>query len=75
VAVRQALFQQLVGKRPERWLAGQSRFHNHRWSDCPELSVRMDRPEAGTMSRSMIDVDATGVCFRYEALGALAEAA
>jgi hypothetical protein len=75
LAVRQELFQQLVGRRPERWLAGQSRFHNHRWSDCPELSVIMDRPEAATMSRSTIDVDATGVCFRYKAFGAVAEAA
>jgi uncharacterized protein with NRDE domain len=75
LAVRQELFQQLVGRRPERWLAGQSRFHNHRWSDCPELSVVMDRLEAATMSRSTIDVDATGVCFRYETLGTVAEAA
>jgi hypothetical protein len=73
--VREALFQQVVGRRPERWLAGQSRFHNHCWSSCPELSVVMDRPDAATMSRSTIDVGATSVCFRYEAFEPLAEAA
>jgi uncharacterized protein with NRDE domain len=73
--VRDALFQELVGRRPEHWVSGQSRFHHHRWSDCPELSVIMDRPEAATMSRSTIDVDAAAVRFRYEALATVAEAA
>jgi uncharacterized protein with NRDE domain len=73
--VRRALFEQLIGERPELWLARQSRFHRHQWTEHPEISVLMARPDAATVSRSTIDVSARTVHFRYERLGAAAQAA
>jgi uncharacterized protein with NRDE domain len=74
-AVRRALFEQLIGERPELWLARQSRFHRHQWTKEPEISVLMARPGAATVSRSTIDVSSRAVRFRYEPLGAVAQAA
>jgi hypothetical protein len=71
---RRALFERLIGARPERWLSGQARFHNHRWSDRPEMSVLMSRPDAATVSRSTIDVTEWSIRFRYEPLTAEAAA-
>jgi uncharacterized protein with NRDE domain len=73
--VRRALFEQLMGERPELWLARQSRFHRHQWTEHPEISVLMARVDAATVSRSTIDVSARTVHFRYEPLGAVAQAA
>ena len=38
------------------WLEGQARFHDHQWPERPEISVRMERPDALTVSRTQIDV-------------------
>ena len=73
--VRRALFAQLIGERPELWLAQQSRFHRHQWTERPEISVVMARADAATVSRSTIDVSARTVHFRYEPLAAIAKAA
>ena len=72
---RRALFEQLIGERPELWLAHQSRFHRHQWTERPEISVLMARADAATVSRSTIDVSARTVHFRYEPLGPIAKAA
>jgi uncharacterized protein with NRDE domain len=73
--VRRALFEQLIGERPESWLARQSRFHRHQWTERPEISVLMVRSDAATVSRSTIDVSARTVHFRYEPLSAVPQAA
>ena len=73
--VRRALFEQLIGDRPELWLARQSRFHRHQWAEQPEISVLMARADAATVSRSTIDVSSRTVHFRYEPLSAVAKAA
>ena len=72
--LRRALFEDLVGCRPEQWLSGQSQFHRHQWPDRPEVSVLMARQDAGTVSRSTIDVSARGVRFHYEPLLVIADA-
>lgn len=54
---RRALFTQLV-LRTRSPLFGQARFHRHRWLDHPEISICMSRPDAVTVSRTVIDVDA-----------------
>jgi transport and Golgi organization protein 2 len=66
-APRRALFSALVRSAP-RPLDGQRRFHWHRWPERPEISVCMSRPDAATVSRTIIDVLDTRVRLRYHAL-------
>jgi transport and Golgi organization protein 2 len=65
---RRQLFERLVLGTGGSWLAGQRRFHRHRWPACPALSVEMQRLDARTVSRSVIDVMAGRTVFRYEPL-------
>jgi hypothetical protein len=68
VPPRQRLFEHLVLQGgPDCWLDGQGRFHDHRWSDRPEISVRMERQDALTVSRTQIDVTEDSRHLRYEA--------
>jgi transport and Golgi organization protein 2 len=55
VRVRGPLFAALV-ERSRDTVAGQAAFHRHRWSDRPEISVRMARSDAATVSITTIDV-------------------
>lgn len=64
--VRKPLFDSLVARSRDRF-AGQRRFHDHSWPGCPTFSVRMLRPDARTVSRSVIDVHKRRVTFGYEA--------
>jgi Transport and Golgi organisation 2 len=66
-APRRALFDELV-TRSRAPLAGQAAFHRHRWRDRPEISVRMSRPEAATVSRTVVDVAGGVFSMRYTAL-------
>lgn len=52
---RQRLFERLVLRGPAGWLAGQTRFHDHQWPHRPEISVRMERADALTVSRTQIE--------------------
>jgi hypothetical protein len=64
---RRELFARLVcGTRAP--LDGQRAFHRHTWTHRPEISVCMSRPDAATVSRTVIDVDRARVRFRYSAL-------
>jgi hypothetical protein len=65
---RRRLFDAMVRGGESTWLNGQSAFHRHRWLKCPELSVQMQRPDARTVSRSVIDIRARSVDFHYEPL-------
>lgn len=49
-------------------LAGQQAFHDHRWPDCSEFSVRMRRADARTVSRTVVDVIGREVSLVYEPL-------
>ena len=55
-APRQRLFERMVLRSRGGWLAGQTRFHQHRWRQRPEVSVRMERRDALTVSRTTIDI-------------------
>lgn len=68
VAPRRQLFEEMVVRAPDGWLAGQRRFHDHQWPERPHLSVRMQRPGARTVSRTLIDVRGRRIDFHYEAL-------
>jgi hypothetical protein len=64
---RRRLFERIVLSRRAGWLSGQSRFHRHRWPSRPEISVRMERPDAMTVSRTAIELADDGVRLLYEA--------
>jgi hypothetical protein len=53
---RQQLFERMVVRSHDGWLKGQARFHDHQWAARPEISVRMERDDALTVSRTTIDV-------------------
>lgn len=64
---RQRLFEELVLS-AQSWTDGQARFHRHQWPERPELSVRMSRPDARTVSITVIDVSSQALRFVYEDL-------
>ena len=41
---------------PDTWPDQQDRFHQHHWPDRPHLSVLMQRPDARTVCRTVIEV-------------------
>ena len=65
--VRQPLFDSLV-RRASHPVEGQRQFHDHQWPGCPSFSVRMRRPNARTVSRSIVVVHKRRTSFTYEAL-------
>jgi hypothetical protein len=66
-APRQRLFERMVVRSRVGWLAGQARFHRHQWPHRPEISVRMERGDALTVSRTVIDVTSSARLMAYEA--------
>lgn len=53
VEPRLTLFDELV--RPDPTPQSQDRFHRHRWDDRPEISVLMSRPDARTVSMTVVE--------------------
>jgi hypothetical protein len=66
-APRRALFNRLVRANPTS-LAVQERFHRHAWKARPEISVRMSRADALTVSRTVIDIADGTARLRYTPL-------
>jgi hypothetical protein len=65
---RQQLFEHMVLQGGARqWLDGQARFHAHQWPLRPEISVRMERSDALTVSRTQIEVTRSTRRVLYEA--------
>lgn len=64
---RQRLFERLVLRGPAGWLEGQTRFHDHQWPHRPEISVRMERADALTVSRTQIEATRHTRRLLYEA--------
>lgn len=65
VSRRARLFDEIVhGPDPD----AQDRFHAHQWPDCPADSVLMARPDARTVSRTVIEIRAGRVVLAYDAL-------
>jgi len=63
---RRRLFEQMVRDDRGDRLQAQWRFHRHHWSQQPELSVAMERDEAMTVSRTVIDVRADSINLSYQ---------
>ena len=66
-APRRRLFQRMVVQRRAGWLDGQAQFHRHQWRCRPEISVRMERGDALTVSRTVVDVTPAGRIVVYQA--------
>jgi uncharacterized protein with NRDE domain len=66
-APRQRLFERMVVQGRAGWLDGQAQFHRHQWRSRPEISVRMEREDALTVSRTVVDVTRAGRGVLYEA--------
>ena len=64
---RRALFAALVRSSPMP-LQGQARFHRHRWPGKPEISVCMSRPDAATVSRTVLELRGARVQLHYQPL-------
>ena len=63
---RQALFERIVTRGRRGWLNGQMRFHAHQWRTHPDISVRMERADARTVSRTVVDVRSGAIDMRYQ---------
>ena len=66
--VRAPLFESMVVGAPDSWLAGQTRFHDFQFKGNSAFGIRMNRSEARTVSRSIVDIDSTHVRMEYEPL-------
>ena len=60
-APRRALFDSMSLNSPRR----QDEFHHHRWVERPHLSVFMARPDACTVSYSVIELCSDRITFHY----------
>ena len=67
-AVRRRLFERMMAGESSGWLGGQARFHRHQWRARPEVSVRMERPDALTVSRTTVNVTSVGRALTYRSL-------
>lgn len=67
IGPRQELFDDLCD-RAACLAEAQQAFHSHRWRERPQLSVLMSRAAARTVSRTSVDLHASHVALRYEAL-------
>ncbi len=57
---RRDLFERMVVRASGQILDAQARFHRHQWRARPEISVHMQRADALTVSRTLIDVTRRG---------------
>ncbi len=64
---RRELFRRLIEESGAP-LAGQRAFHRHVWADRPDISVRMSRTDAATVSRTVVEVEGDRLQMRYTPL-------
>jgi hypothetical protein len=75
---RRALFDRMLGRGAQVLgasgasaggvLEAQQAFHEHRWEERPEVSVLMNRPDARTVSRTVVDVSAQRITLLHRVL-------
>ena len=61
---RRRLFTRFLQARRDP-LDAQARFHRHRWPNRPQVSVRMSRGDAATVSHTVVDVSRRAIAVRY----------
>jgi hypothetical protein len=70
---RRRLFDEMISSSAD-WPQSQDAFHRHVWTGSERTSVWMTRPEAQTMSRTIVELGPAEMSMRYEArLGATNE--
>ena len=65
---RRRLFDQLFAGEERSWLRAQRRFHSHQWPTRRDISVRMERADARTVSHTVVNVSSRVIELRYRAL-------
>ena len=65
---RKLLFEQLFAGEERSWLRAQSRFHHHQWRSRRDISVKMERGDARTVSHTVVDVSSRAIELRYRPL-------
>ena len=65
---RRRLFDHLFAGEERAWLRAQRRFHDHQWSHRRNISVRMERADATTVSHTIVNVSSRAIALRYRAL-------
>jgi hypothetical protein len=66
LAPRRALFDAMLGASASPVVA-QDAFHRHQWEGRSEISICMSRPDAATVSHTIIDVTEREVAMQYAA--------
>lgn len=61
---RRGLFEEMFAATRD-FAAAQAEFHRHRWPDRPHLSVSMSRPDAHTVSHTVVDLEPSSVRLSY----------
>lgn len=67
-SVRHELFQRMLGAHPDAFQA-QDRFHAHSWPRRGALSILMSRPDARTVSQTVIDLRVSSIAIHHATLG------
>jgi transport and Golgi organization protein 2 len=65
---RRRLFERLFAGEPSSWVRTQNLFHRHQWRGHRDVSVRMERADAKTVSHTFVSVTDSGIELRYRAL-------
>jgi hypothetical protein len=65
---RSRLFDQLFAGDEGSWLRAQRRFHDHQWPSRRDISVRMERGDARTVSHTVVNVSCRAIELQYRAL-------
>lgn len=63
--LRHSLFQATFIGKPKTWSTAQDEFHNHRWLGLEHLSVNMERTDAMTVSRMVIEQEPDRATVHY----------
>lgn len=64
---RRTLFDRMFSGEQPTWLPAQGRFHRHQWTRRREISVRMERGDALTVSHTVVRVNSNAIELRYRA--------
>ena len=62
---RRRLFDKVFAGEERSWLRAQRRFHDHQWSSRRDISVKMERADATTVSHTVVTVSAGAIELRY----------
>lgn len=65
---RRRLFERVFGGEERSWVQAQIRFHRHQWRSRRDISIRMERAEAKTVSHTFVSVTESAIELRYRAL-------